>query len=81
MQRHGAKATKKLGVGGEAHLTGLCMYLYIQCNERGTAKNRFTYKTLCRCRMNINVQENHILESALYKVMILHAFLGTAKTI
>ena len=27
------------------------MYLYIQCNKRGTPKNRFTYKTLCRCRM------------------------------
>ena len=28
-----------------------CMYLYIQCDKRGTPKNRFTYKTLCRCRM------------------------------
>ena len=35
-----------------------CMYLYIQCNKRGTPKNRFTYKTLCRCRMKKKVQEN-----------------------
>ena len=27
------------------------MYLNIQCNKRGTPKNRFTYKTLCRCHM------------------------------
>ena len=58
VQRHRAKATKKLGAGEEAHLAGLCMYLYIQCNKRGTPKNWFTYKTLCRCRMKKNVQEN-----------------------
>ena len=30
-----------------------------QCNKRGTPKNRFTYKTLCRCRMKKKkVQEN-----------------------
>ena len=28
-----------------------CMYLYIQCDKRGTPKNQFTYKTLCSCRM------------------------------
>ena len=28
-----------------------CMYLYIQCDKRGTPKNQFNYKTLCRCRM------------------------------
>ena len=28
-----------------------CVYLYLQGNKRGTPKNRFTYKTLCRCRM------------------------------
>ena len=33
------------------------MYFYIQCNKRGTSKNRFTYKTICRCRMKKNVQE------------------------
>ena len=27
----------------------------------------------------VTVTENHILESALYKAMILHTFLGTAK--
>ena len=27
------------------------MYLNIKCNKRGTPKNRFTYKTLCRCHM------------------------------
>ena len=27
----------------------------------------------------VTVTENHILESALYKGMILHTFLGTAK--
>ena len=27
------------------------MYLYIQCDKRGTPKNWFTHKTLCRCRM------------------------------
>jgi len=27
----------------------------------------------------VTVMENHILESALYKAMIMHAFLGTAK--
>ena len=27
------------------------MYLYIQCNKRGTPKTRFTYETLCRCHM------------------------------
>ena len=35
-----------------------CMYLYIQCDKRGTPKNRFTYKTLCRCHMKKKVQEN-----------------------
>ena len=25
--------------------------MYLQGNKRGTPKNRFTYKTLCRCRM------------------------------
>ena len=29
----------------------------------------------------VAVTENHILESVLYKAMILHAFLGTAKMI
>ena len=29
----------------------------------------------------VTVTENHILESALYKAMILHTFLGTAKMI
>ena len=29
----------------------------------------------------VTVTENHILESALYKAMILHSFLGTAKMI
>ena len=53
MQRHGAKATKKLGAGGGAYLAGLLHVFvwYVQCNKRGTPKNRFTYKTLCRCRM------------------------------
>ena len=52
MQRHGTKAIKKLGAGGGAHLAGLLHVLvYLQCNKRGTPKNRFTYKTLCRCRM------------------------------
>ena len=55
------------------------MYLNIKCNKRGTPKNRFTYKTLCRCHMKKKVQENHILESALCKAMILQTFLGTAK--
>ena len=82
VQRHGAKATKKLGAGGGAHLAGLLhLLVYIQCNMRGTPKNRFTYKTLCHCRMEKKVQENHILQSALYKAMILHTFLGTAKVI
>ena len=27
----------------------------------------------------VTVTENHILESALYRAMILHTFLGTAK--
>ena len=27
------------------------MYLNIQRNKSGTPKNRFTYKTLCRCHM------------------------------
>lgn len=27
----------------------------------------------------VTVMENHILESALYKAMIMHTFLGTAK--
>ena len=59
MQRHGTKAIKKLGAGGGAHLAGLLHVLvYIQCNMRGTPKNRFAYKTLCRCRMEKNVQEN-----------------------
>ena len=35
-----------------------CMYLNIQRNKRGTPKNRFTYKTLCRCHMKKKVQEN-----------------------
>ena len=55
------------------------MYLYVQCDNRGTPKNRFTYKTLCRCHMKKKVQENHILESALCKAVILQTFLGTAK--
>ena len=29
----------------------------------------------------VTVTENHILESALYKAMTLHTFLGTAKLI
>ena len=37
--------------GEELIQPAFCMYLYIQCNKRGTPKNRFTYKTLCRCRM------------------------------
>ena len=28
-----------------------CMYLYIKCSKRGTPKNLFTYKTLCRFPM------------------------------
>ena len=27
------------------------MYFDIQCNKRGTPKNRFSYETLCRCRL------------------------------
>ena len=37
--------------GEELIQPAFCMYLYIQCNKRGTPKNQFTYKTLCRCRM------------------------------
>ena len=40
--------------GEELIQTAFCMYLYIQCNKRGTPKNRFTYKTLCHCRMKKN---------------------------
>ena len=58
VQGQGAKATKKLEQGEELIQPAFCMYLYIQCNKRGTLKNQFTYKTLCRCRMEKNVQEN-----------------------
>ena len=44
--------------GEELIQPAFCMYLYIQCNKRGTPKNRFTYRTLCRCRMKKNAQEN-----------------------
>ena len=44
--------------GEELIQPAFCMYLYIQCNKRGTPENRFTYKTLCRCRMTKKVQEN-----------------------
>ena len=55
----GRRQPKKLGAGGGAHLAGLLHVLvYIQCNKRGTTKNRFTYKNLCRCRMEKTVQEN-----------------------
>ena len=43
MQRRGAKATKKLGAGEGACLASFFHVFYIQCNKRGTPKNRFTY--------------------------------------
>ena len=43
VQRRGAKATKKLGAGEGACLAGFFHVFYIQCNKRGTPKNRFTY--------------------------------------
>ena len=54
VQRRGANATKKsLGAGEGAYLAGLLHVFvwYVQCNKRGPPGNRFTCKTLCRCRM------------------------------
>ena len=42
---------KKQEQGEELIQPAFCMYLYIQCDKRGTPKNRFTYKTLYRCHM------------------------------
>ena len=44
--------------GEELLQPAFCMYLYIQCNKRGTPKSQVTYKTLSHCRLKKNVQEN-----------------------
>ena len=47
----GRRQPKKLGAGGWTYLAGLLHVFVYTCNKRGTPKNRFTYRTLCRCRM------------------------------
>ena len=42
------------------------MYLYIQCNKRGTPKNRFTYKTLlCDCSLSSCKEGPHMAQPAI----------------